>query len=258
MDISLAGRRALVCGASQGIGEATARELATLGATVHLLARSSEKLKNIVEELPGTGHDFTAIDFAHREQLAESVESLVKGAPIEILVCNTGGPKGGPISDAEEVEFLEAMSQHVLVNALLVKKLLPGMKTREYGRVINVISTSVKMPIPNLGVSNTIRGAVANWAKTLSLELASFGITVNNVLPGYTETPRLQSLLEGAAARTSSTFEEVSELWKKKVPAGRFGKASEVASAVAFLASPAASYINGINLPVDGGRTGCL
>jgi 3-oxoacyl-[acyl-carrier protein] reductase len=132
------------------------------------------------------------------------------------------------------------------------------MKEKNYGRVINVISTSVKMPIPNLGVSNTIRGAVASWAKTLSLEVAAFGITVNNVLPGYTETPRLQALLEGAAARTSSTVDKVTAQWKALVPAGRFAKPQEVAAAVAFLASPAAGYINGVSLPVDGGRTGCL
>jgi len=132
------------------------------------------------------------------------------------------------------------------------------MKAEKYGRIINVISTSVKQPIPNLGVSNTIRGAVASWAKTLAGELGEFGITVNNVLPGFTMTQRLTSIIENNAKKSGATIEEVEMKMRNETPTRRFAEASEVANAIAFLASPAASYINGINLPVDGGRTACL
>lgn len=257
MDLDLNGKRALVCGASQGIGEAAARELARLGAEVILLARSEEKLARVAKELPGKNHSFLVCDLSDRKALAEKLDRLLT-RPIEILICNTGGPKGGPLTDASEEEFLQGFSNHVLVNSLLVKKLLPGMKTSGYGRVINIISTSVKVPIPNLGVSNTVRGAVANWAKTLSAELAPFAVTVNNVLPGYTETPRLEALIQGAAQRLGKTAPEMTRIWRDSVPMKRFARPEEVASAIAFLASPAASYISGINVPVDGGRTGCL
>lgn len=260
MDLNLSGKVALVCGASQGIGEASARALAAQGASIVALARSEDKLQKLVESLPGEGHRVLAVDLEDRKHLSSQLDSLLAeiGGPIEILICNTGGPKGGPLAEAEEEAFSQAFENHVLVNTLLVKKLLPGMKDKNYGRVINIISTSVKIPIPNLGMSNTIRGAVASWAKTLSFELAPSGVTVNNVLPGYTETPRLEALISGAAKRLGKTEDEVIQMWKNNVPMKRFAKPEEVASAVGYLASPAAAYINGVSLPVDGGRTGCL
>lgn len=255
----LNGKRALVCGASQGIGRATAEVLAEMGCSVALLARSRDTLESVARGLAGTGHTVIACDVGDRANLKKLVsdEISVRGS-FDILVCNAGGPKGGPIAQAEDEQFLGGFEQHVLANSALAQLCLPAMRSKKWGRVVNVISTSVKAPIPGLGVSNTIRAAVAAWAKTLSFEVAADGITVNNVLPGYTETPRLESLLKAAAERTGATRDEVAADWRKTVPAARFAAAREVAMAVAFLVSPAASYVNGINLPVDGGRTGSL
>ena len=256
--INLQGKAALVCGASQGIGAATARALADAGCRVTGLARSAEKLERVMGGLAGSGHDSLVQDLADRAGLAQAVAVRLGRAPYHILVNNTAGPKPGPISQAEEAAFLEGFQNHVLVSALLARLLIPGMKAEGYGRIVNIISTSVKVPIPNLGVSNTIRGAMANWAKTLSLELGPFGITVNNVLPGFTRTPRLDALIRTAAEKTGETEEAVAAQWQQTIPARRFADPAEVGAAVAFLASPDAGYINGINLPVDGGRTGCL
>lgn len=258
--ISLLGRTALVCGSSKGIGKASAFELAKLDANIILLARSESELKSLVKELPGQGkHSFLAIDISEREKLKISVQQLLSTYnKIHILVNNTGGPKGGLITEATEDEFLQTFQNHVLVSSLLANLLLSGMKEDNYGRIINIISTSVKIPLANLGVSNTIRGAMASWAKTLSNEVARFGITVNNILPGYTDTERLDVLMSNAAQKQNKTKEQIRAEWEKSVPIGRFARPEEIASAVAFLASPSASYINGINLPVDGGRTGSL
>ncbi len=177
---------------------------------------------------------------------------------MHILINNTGGPAAGKAIDAELREFIGAFQTHLICNQILAQSLIEGMKTERYGRIINVISTSVKQPIPNLGVSNTIRGAVAAWAKTLAGELGEFGITVNNVLPGFTKTARLQSIVETSAKKSGAAIEEVEAKMQSETPARRFAEASEIADAIAFLASPAASYINGVNLPVDGGRTSCL
>jgi 3-oxoacyl-[acyl-carrier protein] reductase len=147
---------------------------------------------------------------------------------------------------------------HLINNQILVQKAIKGMKDAGFGRIINIISTSVKAPIAGLGVSNTIRAAVASWAKTLSIELGAYGITVNNVLPGFTNTNRLKSLIAKKAEVQGKSEEKIARAMKSQVPAARFGQANEVANAVAFLCSPAASYINGINLPVDGGRTASL
>jgi 3-oxoacyl-[acyl-carrier protein] reductase len=263
MDINLKGKKAFVCGSTQGIGKASAIELANLGASVVLIARNEESLKNVKNELDSSQnqrHDFIAADFSRPDELKTKVaEYLAQNPePVHILVNNTGGPPGGKAVDAKLEEFVSAFSNHLLCNQILVQALVEGMKRENYGRIINVISTSVKTPIPNLGVSNTIRGAVASWAKTLANELGEFGITVNNVLPGFTKTARLESIIQTKAQKTGETVEKIEAEMQTETPARRFGEASEVASAVAFLASPAASYINGINLPVDGGRTPSL
>jgi len=265
MDLSLAGKRALVCGSTQGIGRAAAVELAHLGATVTLLARDEDRLRLAAAELPrprgadAQGHTFLVADFSDPASVRTTVHaSLSDGAPYHILINNTGGPPGGPVLDAPPEQFLAAFNAHVICNQILVQLLVPGMKRAGYGRIVNVISTSVKMPIPNLGVSNTIRGAVANWAKTLAGELGPHGITVNNVLPGYTRTERLASLIKARAQKAGVTEADVEREMIATIPAGRFGEAEEVAAAIAFLCSPAAAYINGINLPVDGGRLGTL
>jgi 3-oxoacyl-[acyl-carrier protein] reductase len=259
MDLNLSGRRALVCGASQGIGAATAFELASMGCKVTCLARTEEKLQKVLDGLPGDGHHALICDVSDREDLAKKVsDSISENGDFHILICNSGGPKGGPLLESSVETFVSGFENHVLVNMLLTKLVAPGMKKANFGRIVNIISTSVKAPIPNLGVSNTIRGAVANLAKSLSAELAPFGITVNNVLPGYTETPRLEALLSGAAKKTGKSLKDVTEEWRNRVPSKRFGQPEEVASAVAYLASPVAGYISGINIPVDGGRTQSL
>ena len=259
MELSLKNKNAIVCGSTQGIGEASAIELAKLGANITLIARNESKLLDVLNELDksqGQTHSFICIDFSDSEKLKEEVK-LLKGT-YHILVNNTGGPAAGPITDANTNAFEEAFRMHLINNQILVQQVIKGMKDAGFGRVINIISTSVKAPIAGLGVSNTIRAAVASWAKTLSIELGAYGITVNNVLPGFTNTNRLKSLIAKKAEVQGKSEEEIASAMKSSVPAGRFGQANEVANAVAFLCSPAASYINGINLPVDGGRTASL
>jgi 3-oxoacyl-[acyl-carrier protein] reductase len=262
MDLNLKGKRALVCGSTQGIGKAAAIELANLGAAVTLMARNKSALKRVLQELPGSqqGHSFIVADFSDPMSLKEALPAgMADTAGIfNILVNNTGGPAGGPAHKAEIEEFQHAFTQHLVCNQILVQALLDGMKASGYGRIINVISTSVKQPLPGLGVSNTIRGAVANWAKTLANELGPYGITVNNVLPGATATARLKSIVTNKAEKTGHTAEEIEKQMLSTIPLRRFADAREVANAIAFLASPAAAYINGINMPVDGGRTSSL
>lgn len=261
MNISLRNKNALVGGASAGIGRATALELANLGANVTLVARTESTLKEAMAELDtsqGQNHSYISADFDDSQILLSRVAELLRGKTIHILVNNTGGPPGGPITEATPEAFLRAYHNHLICNQLLAQAVLPGMKEAGYGRVINIISTSVKEPIDNLGVSNTTRWAVASWAKTWANEVGRFGITVNNVLPGYTNTGRLKEIIEKRAAAGNSNTEAVEEKFKSVVPLRRFAEPAEVAAVVAFLASPAAGYVNGINLPVDGGRTKSL
>lgn len=259
--MELKGKHAVVCGSTQGIGFETARLMASRGAKVTLLARNEQKLREAVGQLEDNGaqHDFIVADFSQPETVREAINAYVSaGNKPDILVNNTGGPKGGPIKDADVSEFISAFNQHLICNHILVQALYPGMVEKGGGRIINVISTSVKQPLNNLGVSNTIRGAVANWSKTLANELGQFNITVNNVLPGATNTGRLQSIAENKAEKTSATVDAVFEAMASESPMKRIAEPSEVAEAIAFLASDRASYINGINIPVDGGRTKSL
>ena len=262
MQISLAGKRAIVCGSSQGIGRAIATELALLGASVTVMARNPERLESVVRELDvesGQSHGMIVADFSEPAQVKMAIDGFInEGGTAEILVNNTGGPPGGLAVDAKPEEFMAAFESHLVCNHLLTQALVSNMKERGFGRIINIISTSVKQPIKGLGVSNTIRGAVANWAKTLAAELGGFGITVNNILPGMTRTVRLDSIIRARSEKSGKSIEEVTADMEAEIPAARIADASEIAAAAAFLASPAASYINGINLPVDGGRTGCL
>ena len=262
MNLDLKNKTALVCGSTQGIGKASAIELASLGATVILMARDEEKLKNTVKELNSSQnqkHNYIVADFSKSDEVKNCVlDFIAKNGAINILVNNTGGPAAGPIVDAKPEEFLSTFNNHLINNHNLVQALLPGMKSSGYGRIINIISTSVKLPLHNLGVSNTIRAAVANWAKTLANEVGKFGITVNNVLPGATNTGRLQQIAENKSKKTGSSVNEIFGQMAAEIPMGRIGEPSEIAATVGFLASPAASYITGINLPVDGGRTGNL
>jgi 3-oxoacyl-[acyl-carrier protein] reductase len=262
MDLNLTGKRALVCGSSQGIGKACAEQLATLGASVSLFSRNREKLQTVVAGLDtskGQQHSIVTADFAKPAEVKSALEAhLTKTGAHEILINNTGGPAPGAAHSADPQAFIDAFNLHLVSNQMLVQALLPGMRAAAYGRVINIISTSVKLPLNGLGVSNTVRGAVASWAKTLANELGQYNITVNNILPGATATLRLQAIIENKMQQQQKSREAVEAAEKSSIPMRRFGEASEVANAVAFLASPAASYINGVNLPVDGGRTGCL
>ncbi len=261
MNLSLHQKHALVGGASAGIGRAVAIELAALGAHVTLVARTASTLEAAMAELDttqGQQHGYLVADFDDSQILLAKISELLRRQPIHILVNNTGGPPGGPITEAMPESFLRAFHNHLVCNQLLAQAVLPGMRSAGYGRIINIISTSVKEPIDQLGVSNTTRWAVAAWAKTWANETGRFGITVNNVLPGYTTTSRLQEIIEKRAASTHTTAGEVETLLKNTVPLRRFAEPAEIAAAVAFLASPAAGYVNGINLPVDGGRTRSL
>lgn len=261
MDISLIGKHALVCGSTQGIGRATAEEFARLGARVTLLARDSTKLARVLDGLDrknGQQHGVLEADMSDSFGLAARVSDLVERGGVDILVNNTGGPPPGLAHEADIAAFEAAFRLHVLSYQTLVRAVVPGMKQRSGGRIINVISTSVKQPLPNLGVSNTIRGAVANWAKTLANELGPHGITVNNVLPGATGTERLAAIIHNKAAKAGTTESDAAHEMMSEIPLRRFAEPQEIAYAIAFLAGPSGAYINGINLPVDGGRTASL
>jgi 3-oxoacyl-[acyl-carrier protein] reductase len=261
MQLDLSGRNALVCGASQGIGRASAIELAELGATVTLLSRSATALEELAGRLPrprGQEHRWQAVDMLDTARLQGVVTDLAAAAPQHILINNTGGPPGGPAHTADPAAFEAAFRQHLLAGQAMVQAMLPGMRQDNYGRIVNVISTSVKEPIPNLGVSNTVRAAVAAWAKTLSGELAADGITVNSVLPGYTRTGRLDSLLGAQATASGRSENDIARDLMATIPARRFGEPSEVAAVIAFLCTPAAAYVNGVSIAVDGGRTRAL
>ena len=257
MDLDLSGKHALVCGGSEGIGRAAAVELAALGADVTLLARREDVLREAVAALPCSAsqqHDFLVADVAHTVALGEAVAMRVAQRPVHILVNNTGGPPGGSAHSADVAAYLDAFNKHLVASQALLQAVLPGMRAARWGRIVNVISTSVKEPIANLGVSNTVRGAVASWAKTLSRELGADGITVNNVLPGYTRTQRLDQILSDRSIATGKSRDEVAVAMLASVPAGRFAEAGEIGGVIAFLCTDAASYINGVSITVDGGR----
>ena len=262
MICSLEKKNAVVCGSTSGIGRAIAIEFAKAGAEVTLVSRDIGKLIELCDELPrpvNQKHSFLEADFNEPEILKDKINKFISNYPeVHILVNNSGGPKSGAIYEAATGEFESAFRQHLVCYHILVQSLAEGMKKEKYGRIINIISTSVKQPIKNLGVSNTIRAAVASWAKTLSAELAPYGITVNNILPGATKTQRLYQLFKARAEASSRTEEEIANEWLSEIPCGRFAEPEEIAYAAVFLASPFASYINGINLTVDGGRSGCL
>jgi 3-oxoacyl-[acyl-carrier protein] reductase len=261
MNLDLTGKTAVVCGSTQGIGWAAAQQLATMGARIVLIARDEEKLKACLPQLAtdrNQQHTYLVADFAHPQSVEDAIQKFAGSDEAHILVNNTGGPNPGPAIDAHIDDFRKAFNAHLVCNQILAQALVPGMKKAGYGRIINVISTSVKQPLPNLGVSNTIRGAVASWSKTLAMELGRFNVTVNNVLPGATQTGRLEQIIQNKASKMGAAAEDIAHEMAEEVPMKRLAEPQEIANAIAFLASPAASYINGINVPVDGGRTLCL
>lgn len=258
MDLDLKGRRALVCGSSQGMGLAIAKELSEMGAQVTLFARNEETLKKALNQLSPGNHDYLVADFDNLEKVEKQVKSGLEKGDYHILINNSGGPAPGPLAEADLSAFEVAMGRHLHVSHSLVKLLLPGMKKAGFGRVVNIISTSVKVPIPGLGVSNTVRGAMASWAKTLANELGQFGITVNNILPGFINTARIESLVAGKSKSQGKPEAEVEAEMKKTIPAGRFGEPSEIAAYAGLLCSRSGAYINGTSLRIDGGRTGSI
>lgn len=260
MNLNLKNKNALVCGSTQGIGKATAVALANEGANITLVARNADKLKQVIAELPNNkNHNFIVADFSNVTDLEEKITKFIQeNHGFHILINNTGGPRSGDLLSANLSEFENAFNMHLKCNHVLAQATIPFMKKAGFGRIINVISTSVKEPIPGLGVSNTIRGAVGNWSKTLSVEAGAFGITVNNVLPGFTDTERLAEIIKIKAAAEGTSIETMTEIMKNYSPAKRFAQPEETANVITFLASEAASYVNGINVPVDGGRTKSL
>lgn len=262
MNIDLKGKNALVCGSTKGIGFAIAKQFALLGANVTMMARNGALLERVVRDLhaeEGQKHDFLVADFSKPEQVKAAIEQKIQAHySYQILVNNSGGPSPGPAMGAKEEEFINAFNAHLLSSHHLVQGVVNGMKQSGYGRIINIISTSVKIPLKGLGVSNTIRGAVASWSKTMANELAPLGITVNNILPGATGTDRLTQIIEGKALKQNESIDDVSKEMLAEIPMNRFAKPDEIAYAACFLASEYAAYITGINVPVDGGRTGCL
>lgn len=261
MNLSLEGKNAVICGSTQGIGLAVAEELALLGASCTLMARNENTLKNAVQHLDialRQQHGYLVADFSKTDEVRTVIEKHVANCPVHILVNNTGGPPPGPIVDATEEVFLNAFNQHLICNHILSKAVIPSMKKENYGRIINIISISVKIPLKNLGVSNTVRWAVAAWSKTMANELGQYNITVNNILPGYTKTQRINSMIEGNAAKSKVEKGVVQKEMEKDIPLGRFAEPEEIASVAAFIASPAASYVNGVSIVVDGGKTGAI
>lgn len=259
MNLNLLGKNAFVGGSSKGIGWASAVELALMGANVTIVSRSEEALQQKVALLSNNGHqnhDFLALDYQNLIDVESKISTLKK--KYHILINNTGGPSGGNIIEESPEKFELVFRQHVIMNQILTQAFVPFMQSEGFGRIVNIISVSVKQPIIGLGVSNTIRWAVASWAKTLSKEITGNGITVNNVLPGYTLTDRL---IEVNKMRAESLKISVNDLEKQllvNVPSGKFATAEEVAAAVAFLCSPSAGAINGVNIPVDGGLSATL
>jgi len=261
MNLSLEGKHAVVCGSTQGIGLAIAEELALLGASCTLIARNETALKTAIQHLDialRQEHGYLVADFTKPDELKKIIIAHVQEHPVHVLINNTGGPPGGPITEATEEAFLHTFNQHLICNHIMAKAVIPSMKKDGFGRIINIISTSVKIPLKNLGVSNTIRGAVASWAKTMANELGEYNITVNNILPGFTRTQRLDAIIANIAIAKKITTSDVEKEMQQEVPMKRFAEASEIAAMAAFLASPAASYVNGVSIPVDGGRTGSI
>ncbi len=265
MNLSLGVYRAMVCGSTSGIGKACAMELAGLGASVTLVARNEEKLRGALADLPRVGgvgqaaHDYLVADLGDPKAAGDVVRAKAAAEGTwHILIANTGGPPSGAMLDATLEQFQTAVNSLLLTPHEFVRALVPGMKAAKYGRIVTIGSTSVKQPIPNLGLSNAVRAGAANWAKTLSQELGPFGITVNNILPGYTDTERLADLFSARSKKSGQSEAAVRDDTIKLIPAGRLGRPEEIAAAVAFLCTPAAAYVNGVNLPVDGGRLGTL
>lgn len=256
MEISLVGKKALVGGASRGLGKAIAMQLAQCGAEVTLMARNSEKLKAVLAELPvndGQQHNYLVVDFADFEQFKLIIEEWFKHHQVDILINNTNGPAAGGVMDKSINDYQQSFDLLFKTVCFVTMEALKGMQASSYGRIINLSSISVKEPLQNLVLSNSIRSAVINWAKTLARELAPLGITVNNILTGYFDTERLDEINRLQSEKKGIQLDAYKEAMKQEIPMGRFGKPEEFGHLIAFLASDYASYITGTNIPIDGG-----
>lgn len=244
---ALEGKHAIVCGASKGIGAATAKMLAKAGAKVTAVSRNPHAL---LEELEGDGHTVISLDLEDREAIDNFISTIEE---CHILINNAAGPPGGPLLDNKVEDFEAPFRRHLHASHTLVRGLVPKMEAAGMGRIVNIISTSVREPIPNIGLSNTLRGAMASWAKSLSRELPTC-ITINNVLPGFTDTDRLGSLASSINAKTGKSIEEIHAGWMSQVPIERLIDPLETGAAIAYLCMPIAGGIRGVSLAVDGGR----
>ena len=262
MNINCQDKNAIVCGSTDGIGKACAVVLAQQGASITLIARNEQKLVTTLEELTTSStqkHSYIVADFSQPDRLQEKVdEYLASGKVIHILVNNTGAPNVGAPLEVKASDFIDGFNQHLICAHILSQAVVPGMKKVGYGRIINITSYSAKQPLNDMIVSNTIKGAVSSWAKTMANVLGRYGITVNNVLPGSTGTRQLFSFVKDRVEMTGKSEQEIMGDMESLIPIGRLAKPEEIGCAVAFIASPAAAYINGINLPVDGGKTKSL
>ncbi len=241
---ALKGMRAVVCGASKGIGRATAEMMVACGADVIALSRSAP-------EIPGARS--ISLDLEDAAAIDKAISGILVAGPIHILVNNAAGPPGGPLLDNDVTDFEAPFKRHLHAAHQITRMVVPAMEEAGMGRIVNIISTSVREPIPNIGLSNTLRGAMASWAKSLSRELPAC-ITINNILPGFTDTDRLGSLAASIEEKTGRSQEDIHNTWMSQVPIGRLIEPAETASAITFLCLPQSGGIRGVSLAVDGGR----
>lgn len=256
MNITLEGNRALVGGATSGLGKAIALQLAACGATVTLMARNQGKLKTMLQELPRPSHqthDYLIVDFENFDDFQERIQAYFDGKSVDILVNNTHGPAAGPAMDIGVQDYQEAFDLLFKTYCFTTSLALPNMLGNKFGRIINVSSMSVQEPLANMALSNSIRAAVVNWAKTLADEVAPHGITVNNILTGSFDTERLKTLHKKQAEQKGINLEVWRQQAAEKIPMRRFGRPEEYGYLAAFLASKFAAYITGTSIPIDGG-----
>ena len=258
MDLQLTGKRALICGGSSGLGRAVASALVAEGAHVALLSRSAAKLEAAAAEMNAAGPGravWVIADLADHDALLNAVDAAEEelGGPIEILLNNTGGPAPWGVQGLDPDLWRTQFEAMVLSVFRLTDRVLPAMKAAGWGRILNVASTSVVEPIANLGVSTALRSSVAGWAKTLAVEVAGDGVTVNTLLPGRIDTPRIGQIDAANAARSGVAPEEARAASERTIPVGRIGRPEEFGVVAAFLASPRASYVTGSLVRIDGG-----
>ena len=257
MDLGLSGKVALVAAASKGLGRAIAAELAAEGASIALCARGEEGLERARDEIQRTTKA-EVIAIAGDVSRADDVERITRATlerfgRIDILVTNAGGPPSGKFESLTPEMWKQAVDLTLMSVINLTRAVIPGMKERKWGRVINVTSIAVKQPVDGLMLSNSLRSAVTGFARTLANEVAPLGITVNNILPGYTRTERVEQLSEATAKREGITAEAAVGKWEAEIPMKRLGEPREFAALAAFIASERASYITGTSISVDGG-----